>query len=96
MVKASRAAPGLSALRPLNLPEPFHVETKDGWPNLVELRVGERHAVVLIEDVWRVDEEWWRDSPIVRTYFEVLLDSGRRLTLFLDEASGRWYSQRHG
>ena len=96
MVKASRKAPGPGALRPLNLPEPLCVATRDGRPSVVEMRDGVRHGVVSVEDIWRVEEEWWRDSPIARTYFEVILDSGRRMTLFVDQAGKRWYSQRHG
>ena len=55
-----------------------------------------RHEVISIEDLWRVDEEWWRDAGVVRTYFEVLLDNGRRLTLFLDHGASSWFWQRHG
>jgi hypothetical protein len=62
----------------------------------VELNEKTKHPIVSIEDVWRIEEEWWRAAPIVRTYFEVILDTGRRLTLYRDHASGAWYTQRHG
>jgi len=50
--------------------------------------------VASIEDCWRVDEEWWREKPVVRLYFEVLLEDGRRLTVFKEMIEGRWYQQK--
>ncbi|MDA0798640.1 MAG: hypothetical protein O2884_08215 [Chloroflexi bacterium] len=77
----------------------MRVEAPDGWPVAVHVPHTARHqissAVTSVEDIWRVEEEWWRDAPIVRTYFEVLLDTGRRMTLFFDHASTSWYWQRH-
>jgi hypothetical protein len=49
-----------------------------------------------VEDVWRVEEEWWRSTSISRTYFEVLLEDGRRVSIFHDHASGEWYRQHYG
>ena len=97
MVKAARTAPGPRALLPLNRPEPLHVEAKSGWPVALQMRgLRGRREVTSVEDVWRVEEEWWRDTPIVRTYFEVLLDDGRRSTLFFDHGASCWYGQRYG
>ena len=96
MVKTARETSGASALRPLNRPEPTHVEAKSGWPIALHPRGAIRREVASVEDVWRVEEEWWRDSPIVRTYFEVLLNDGRRSTLFFDHGTLSWYSQRYG
>jgi hypothetical protein len=47
-----------------------------------------RLPVSSVEDVWRIDDEWWRETSVARTYFEVLLEGGRRLTLFFDRAAG--------
>ena len=52
--------------------------------------------IASVEDVWRVEEEWWRSTSISRTYFEVLLEGGRRVSIFHDHASGGWYLQRYG
>lgn len=95
MVKAPREAPGPSALLPLNQPHLVHVEAHDGLPVAVVSASRARSDVTSVEDIWRVEEEWWRDVPIVRTYFEVLLEGGRRMTLFFDHASTNWYWQRH-
>lgn len=95
MVKTPRAASSPSAFRPLNLPEPAYVEAEEGWPSAVT-QGKTRYDVISIEDLWRVDEEWWRDAPVVRTYFEVLLNNGHRLTLFFDHGAWSWFWQRHG
>lgn len=50
--------------------------------------------VASIEDCWRIDDEWWREKPVSRLYFEVLLEDGRRLTVFKDLLQGQWYRQK--
>ena len=95
MVKTARETPGPSALLPLNQPSPVRVEAHEGWPVAILARGSVRREITSTEDVWRVEEEWWRDASIVRTYFEVLIDTGRRMTLFFDHASSSWYWQRH-
>lgn len=45
------------------------------------------------EEVWRVAEAWWREAAQARTYYRVILEGGRPLTLFLDEATGAWAEQ---
>jgi hypothetical protein len=52
--------------------------------------------VASVEDVWRVEEEWWRGAGISRTYFEVLMEDGRRVSIFHDHGSGQWYRQHYG
>ncbi len=95
MVTDAGTASGAGALRPLNQPQPARVEAKAGRPAAV-LERSVRLPVDSVEDVWRIDDEWWREVPVARTYFEVLLEGWRRLTLFLDRETGRWFRQRHG
>ena len=100
MVADAGTAPGAGALRPLNAPQPAHVEARAGWPAAVWER-GLWLPVDRVEDVWRIDDEWWREVSVARTYFDVLLEGGKRLTLFFDRApgdraTGRWYRQRDG
>ena len=100
MVADAGTAPGAGALRPLNAPQPARVEAKAGWPAAVWER-GLWLPVDRVEDVWRIDDEWWREVSVARTYFEVLLEGGRRLTLFFDRAAGdretgRWFRQHDG
>jgi hypothetical protein len=44
-------------------------------------------------DRWRVDDEWWREKPLSRLYFECLLEDGRRITVFHDLITSKWYRQ---
>jgi len=57
-----------------------------------------RQTVARVEEVWRVAEEWWREEPVARTYYRLVLDDGRPLTLFHDDegAGGGWFSQHYG
>jgi hypothetical protein len=48
-----------------------------------------------IEEVWRVAEAWWRESSQARTYYRVILDGGRPLTLFRDDDTGAWFEQSY-
>jgi len=80
---------GADRLRALNVPQRAQVELDAcGLPS----RIG----VVPIEAVretWRIDDEWWRE-PITRTYYEVLLQGGARLVLFVDLVKQEWFVQK--
>ena len=93
-----------AALRPLGLPRPLQVRTDDrALPREVS-GTAPQHAthqqraplrVERVEEVWRIAEEWWREAPIGRTYYRVIVDGGRPLTIFRDREGGRWYEQRY-
>lgn len=53
---------------------------------------GREHAVVEVQEVWRLAEEWWREEPLERTYYQLLLDGGRLLTVFRDGRNGHWFA----
>ena len=94
MVKNPRETPGPGALRPLNLPTPITVEEDSrGRPLALTLR-GRRVDVTSIDDLWEIDEEWWRETPIVRMYYQVTTEDGRSITLFQDRLTGAWNLQR--
>ncbi|XUX00880.1 MAG: hypothetical protein TUN42_02535 [Dehalogenimonas sp.] len=81
-------------LKPVNLPEPIAVdEDAAGRPAVVTL--GRRLSIAVIDDVWRLDDEWWRARPLSRMYYAVILGNGRRLTLFKDLVDGKWYHQSY-
>ena len=92
-----------AALRPLGLPRPLQVRTDDrALPMEVAVIEGggtNRQRAPLrverVEEVWRIAEEWWREAPIGRTYYRVIVDGGRPLTVFRDREGGRWYEQRY-
>ena len=47
-----------------------------------------------IEDVWQVDDEWWREKPISRKYYRVVTENDRHFTIFRDQTNGTWYRQQ--
>jgi hypothetical protein len=80
------------ACKPVNTPAALKTEEDaSGLP--VAVRLKHRQAVMSIEDKWRIDDEWWRDAPVSRLYYNVLLASGQRLVLYKDLVTGEWYEQ---
>ena len=51
--------------------------------------------VLLIEDRWRIKDEWWRgpDEEIERMYFSVRLENGHAAVVYQDLKTGCWYQQ---
>ena len=80
----------LRAAGRINAPRPALVEAS---PVGVPLRV-DRESVALVREEWRVVDRWWTEDPVVRGYFEVVLESGENTVVFHDGASGGWYTQR--
>jgi len=81
-------------LRPLREPRPIAVEADaEGRPVAVTLRPGERLRVTEVQDTWRIDDEWWRERPVSRVYYEVALEDGRVMTVYRDLVNGRWWRQ---
>ncbi|HET7092535.1 MAG TPA: hypothetical protein VFI22_03630 [Thermomicrobiales bacterium] len=55
---------------------------------------GRLRRVDRVQDIWRIDEEWWR-APISRRYLALLLADGALRTVFQDLTDGRWYEQAY-
>lgn len=81
-------------LRALHRPSPIEVELANGV--LAAVHLGRRVTVEETLEVWRIDDEWWRDQPIAREYQRVLLKDGRTVDVFRDLATGRWFRQAYG
>ena len=81
--------------RPVNVPEPVDVEEASSFSLPLAVRVPRRQAVVNIEDRWRIDDEWWRQEPISRLYFEVTLASGQKQVIYKDLIKNCWYRQNY-
>ena len=60
----------------------------DGTPRVVNHR-----GVAVVREEWRVFDRWWTEGPVVRRYFELVLESGENTVVFHDGA-GSWYTQR--
>jgi hypothetical protein len=79
---------------PLYTPREVEVLANDsGEPAAVNWN-NTRRRVAAIVNVWRVDEEWWREE-ISRQYFRIELHDGLVVTVFHDLIAGRWYRQRY-
>jgi len=82
-------------IRPLNLPKPVGVDVdSEGRPLHVTLPDRNPQMVIDLVKSWRVDEEWWREQPISRIYWQCVLANGQFLTIFNDLADGSWWRQR--
>ncbi len=79
---------------PLGQAQPVAVRLgRDGSPEAVRQPGWKLVAQVL--ETWRVEEGWWRQSAIRRTYYELLLENGDPLTVFHDDNEDAWYVQRY-
>jgi hypothetical protein len=79
---------------PLNVPRDIRVTAdEDGSPVFVWLGSRQKH-VARVRNVWRIDDEWWRQE-IARRYFELELSDGSVITVFQDLISGNWSRQRY-
>jgi hypothetical protein len=93
MVHNSGANAGADSFRPVNPPMPVAMrESACRMPAAIKIK-GRWRRVVSIVDVCNVDEEWWRERPIIRMYYRVDLEGGRRVTVFRDMVDGSWYRQ---
>lgn len=103
MVAPSRAPLRTDRLRTLNAPRLVTVELlADGAPakvwrsnsNGVGQDGQEENAAVVetVLEMWRIDDEWWRQL-ISRRYFAVLLEGGTRVVLFEDLVTHEWFMQ---
>ena len=53
----------------------------------------EWHSIREVLDIWRIEDEWWRNMPIVRVYYRVTTEDDRNITIFRDLVDGEWYRQ---
>ena len=96
MVKDTRKTSGSGDIRSLNEPIALTVKANEnGAPVALNLR-GQWLNVESVPDRWRIGDEWWREQPVSRMYYECIVDGGIRVTVFQDLTAGPWYHQhRH-
>jgi hypothetical protein len=82
------------SFKPVNLPEPLKVE-EDFSGRPLAVKTPRKQVVKAIEDLWRIDDEWWRTEPVSRFYYAVRLTSGQRLIIYKDLVLNCWYRQMY-
>jgi hypothetical protein len=93
MARNSGANSGADSFRPVNPPIPVDVrESAHQTPRAIKIK-GRWVKVAAIVNVCSLDEEWWRERPIVRMYYRVILEDDRPITVFRDMLDGAWYRQ---
>jgi hypothetical protein len=81
---------GAPEARRFNAPRAARVEANaSGCPREVN-----HQAVAFVREEWRVVDRWWTEEPIVRRYFELVLETGENTVVFHDGAGGGWFTQR--
>ncbi len=53
------------------------------------------YVVESVLETWRIDDEWWRQRPVSRVYYSLLLEEGRTVSVFRDEIKNSWWEQRN-
>jgi hypothetical protein len=51
-------------------------------------------SVLQVREEWRVVDRWWREMPLRRRYFDVVLATGENVAVFEDEEGGGWFRQK--
>ena len=97
MVAPARAPLRTDRLRAVNEPSPVTVEVDgSGVPTMLRWADGTLGGKVeCVNEVWRIDDEWWR-KQITRLYFEVILEGGKRIVVFNDliADADAWFMQQ--
>ncbi|MCB1135591.1 MAG: hypothetical protein KDK78_04915 [Chlamydiia bacterium] len=79
--------------RPLLLPKPAQVTVNaEGIPFMLRMRAG-WHAVEALVECWDLEDEWWEERPLMRSYYRVYLKNGAIVRLFRDRLNACWYRQ---
>ena len=100
MVTPARAPLRTDRLRAVNEPKKAAVELDErGVPVSVRRsncnNDGQEEQAAVVETVlemWRIDDEWWRQL-ISRRYVAVILEGGARVVLFEDLTTHEWFMQ---
>jgi hypothetical protein len=82
--------------RPLNTPRRIKVEPDDSTSEPLAVHLsGHRLAVEEVLERWRIDDEWWRERPISRLYYRLLIEDGRTVDIYHALGTGRWFRQAY-
>jgi len=72
--------------------QPISADLSENTPLVSD---GKWVQVVEIENLWKVNDEWWRgpEEEIARLYYVLRLQNGQQLTIYLDLIVNNWYRQ---
>jgi hypothetical protein len=84
----------VKTLRPLKQPRPVRVEADGSGEPVAVVLGGQRLAVVQVQDVWRIDDEWWREE-VSRLYYQLVLEDERVVVVYKDLVGSCWYRQAY-
>ena len=84
----------MKTLQPLKQPRPVAVETGESGEPVAVVLGGLRLAVAQVQDVWRIDDEWWREE-VSRLYYHLLLEDDQVLTVYRDLLKDEWWRQSY-
>jgi len=73
------------------VPMPIKVQEDVDLRPLALALDGETIGVESIDNRCEVEEDWWKDNPVVRIYYQVTLEDGRQQTIFRNMVHGGWY-----
>ena len=91
----NRSGSTTGRLRRLNQPQPTEVRTADSGVPAEVLFKGSWRRCARVEEVWRVEDGWWRPNPVKRTYFRLALEDDLLLTVYMDHIAAGWWIQRY-
>ena len=76
-------------------PHPNPLPTRERGQNTALVSDGAWVKVDEIENLWKVNDEWWRgpDEEIARLYYVLRLANSQQLTVYLDLIINSWYRQ---
>ena len=94
VIEDAMERPAAVALPPTISNRPARSSRRPAQPN--QIPTPTRLAITSINDLWQVDDEWWRERPISRRYYQITTQNDRRLTIFRDQINGSWYWQKGG
>ena len=91
MVAHPREPGDSRSARRLNEPRPVPIAAgTDGIPRAIG-----SIPIAAVREEWRVVDRWWTEEPVVRRYFELVLEIGENTVVFHDGAGGGgWFTQR--
>jgi len=95
MVTHTGTADRPARIRSLNSPRPLLVESDENSKPIAIHLSGRRLAMESLLETWRIDDEWWREQPVSRVYWRILLNDGRTADIYRDVASGKWFRQTY-